>query len=311
MGESNPGEKVGVGNTTQAALAESGTFTGQWEVNGYEHVIVNALADQDGTLYIDFGLVKDGSLGSAPSDDTITTTFTRTVPVYADRSVFQSLVKGPGRAFRVRFVNGSSAQTSFSLGTFYGDSLFPASSSPDGEILTTVTERERDAFAGLVVSNITATQYQILVDLSDTTNFPHDRTGRIDITNTFFSIDRDNTATGAVRIGVITRVDETNADVAFVSGVTFEKSDAQQIVRDRKYSPSQLKCEVVDGALTRIISNVSTDDITAINTGTPLASPRGSGTVTPAVGDIVAAFIRSAGSFNAGVSIMYHGEDPS
>lgn len=36
-----------------------------------------------------------------------------------------------------------------------------------------------------------------------------------------------------------------------------------------------------------------------------------SGTVTPAVGDIVAAFIRSAGSFNAGVSIMYHGEDPS
>lgn len=286
-------------NSTQTPLGSAGTYTGTWEENFSPHAIVNLAADQDGTLYIDFG-VDDGAGG-------VTTTFTQETLIYADSPDFIAVVKGP-RWFRVRYVNGSTAQSSFSLLSAFGQNFLPVAASNDNETLVTVTERERDVYAAMNATDVTSDTYAILVDLSDTTNFPHSRTGRVDLTGTYISIDRNSTATGFVRIGVITRIDGTDADISWVAGVTFEKSDARQIIRDRKYSPSQLKCGVVSGALNRIVSAFESASVTAVNTGVSMDSPRGSATVTPAVGDIIVGYGRTAGSFNASVSAHYHGE---
>ena len=294
------GGKKSEANSSETALGSSESFNGAWEINEYGQALVNVLADQSGTVYTEIGIPR--------SDGTVTTTFSGAEPVYANVPYVRVLVKGAGRAYRTRFVNDSSAQSSFDLITTYGNDLFPISGSSDNEVFVTETERERDVFVAIQRANINADNYSALIDLSDTTNFPHDRVGRVDITNAYFSIDRDSSATGSARIGVITRIDGTDADVFYVAGVTFEKSDERNIIRDRKYSPSQLKCSVVDGSLNRILTGFSETGITAINTGVALDSPIGSATVTPAVGDIVVVCKRGAGTFNASVSVTYHGE---
>lgn len=287
-------------NSSTTALGSSASYTGEWEQSEYPHALVNVYADQDGTLLVDFGIAGAGGA--------IISTFTQETPVYAGRGDFVTLVVGAGRYIRVRYENGISAQGSFALHTSFGFNYLPVSASNDNEILMTVTERERDVFVALRRQNIISTSYGVLIDLSDTANFKHDRTGRVDLTNTYFSIDRDSTGAGSVLIGVITRIDATDADISYVAGVSFEKSDDRSILRDRKYSPSQLKLGVSGGTLTRVASSVDELTVAAVNTATALDSPLGTATVTPAVGDLIVKFDRTAGSYNAAVSAMFHGE---
>lgn len=288
---------VGLGshdNSTTTTLAADASFTGVWEVTPYDHVGYNIQADQSGTLYIDFS--PDGGT---------TTTFTRTVPIRADEPKFGTLVKGASRAVRARFENDSTQQGSFVLELFYGNNLFPFSATEDGEILTTVTEREIDTFIAYGDQDIAATAYAILIDKSDTANFPHSETGRIDLTAVYLFVDRTNTAVGRLRLGVITRIDGTDADISYIQGVSFQKGSPPTIERDRHYSPSQLKCSVVDGELNRILTG-ETETTTSVNTGTTLDTP--AGTATPAVGDLIVKFQHdSGGQYNAFVSAFYHG----
>jgi hypothetical protein len=285
-----------VDNSTATTLGGNAEFVGEWVTNDLDQIAYNVVADQAGTLYIEIS--PDGG-------ETIT--YTRTVPLRADEPKFGSFVKGPGRSHRTRFVNGAVAQSSFVLWVGTGSALFPSSVSADGELYTTVTERERDVFTNHGVLNLSATIYAILVDKSDTVNWPHDETGRIDISALYVAVYRDSTATGAIRVGVITAVSGSSASVAWAMGLRFDKSNEQHIVRDRHWTPSQLKCAVVDGATPHMLVTTETG-ISAINTATPLASPRGAATVTPAVGDIIIHYERGAGTYNASVACFYHGE---
>lgn len=300
--------RISFENSTQRPLAAGATFTGDWDSHIDEHVLYNVIADAPGTIYIDFAVSEP--LADGPEVDwAFRTVYTSSQPILGAEPRFRSLIKGPGRAFRLRYVNGSTPQTYFNLLASTGDNLFPSSASEDGELLITEAERERDVFVSYMFTAVSADSYAILVDLSDTTNFPHDRTGRVDVTNSYILVDRDANAVGAARFGVITRINGTNADIAYVAGVTFEKSAERFIVRDRKYSPSQLKCGVEDGALNRILTSTVETNIAAINTATPLDSALGTATVTPAVGDIIMKCTRSAGTFGASFAIFYHGED--
>ncbi len=305
---SSPVDVTGAGaksdaNSSTDTLSGSAEFTGAWEVNNFEHAAVNVLADVDGELIVEFGIPL--ASGSTLDDSDVLTTFASTRPIYAGQGYFRPIVKMPGRAFRVRYVNGASAQTEFGLLTAYGNNQFPASASDDNELLTTVTERERNVFVAYAKQNVAANGYAVLVDLSDTTNFPHSRVGRIDLSATYFQVDKQQNATGAVRLGVITRVNGTDADVTFVQGVRFDKSNERHINRDRNYAPSQLKLGVEAGSANRALG-VNETGITAINTGLTLDSPAGA--VTPAVGDVVIGWEQGTANFDFAVSAFYHGE---
>jgi hypothetical protein len=295
-------------NSSNTALAGDAVFTGQWVVNNYPHMGLNVKADQDGTITVKFGILKDGvnPLGTITDSDVVETFSGETV-VKANVGYFRTLVNIPGRAVKVVYTNGSSAQTSFALLTGFGPNLFPASGSDDNEILTTVTERERSVFAAVSSGDITSTTYAGFIDLSNTTGMPHERDGRIDLCAVYLTADRDQNATGAVQLGVITRIDGTNCDIEYVQGISFEKSDERTITRDRIFSPNQLKCGVVSGALNKVASQFTETNVTAINTGGTLTDAHGN-TFTPAVGDLIVKYSRTAGTYSAAVSCFYHGE---
>lgn len=98
------------GVKTVMPLAASATYTGVWEQNDEEDVMVTCKADQTGTLFFEF------------SDDRGTTVSTFPVSGFALAAniyEFHIAVKGP-RWFRVRIVNDAVAQTSLALHIYYG-----------------------------------------------------------------------------------------------------------------------------------------------------------------------------------------------
>jgi len=191
---------------------------------------------------------------------------------------------------------------------FTGSGSFSAKVTSDGELAVTSTERERNVYAAFSAVGVATTTYYALIDLSDTTNFPHDQTGRIDLSVISIDIDRDNTATGQLDIGVITRVDGTDADISYLITTNFSKSDVLHIDNVYNIAPSQVKFGQSGGVLTRAVTSNSEDDQAAVNTGDPLDSPTGVNTVTPAVGDIILRATRAAGSYDFTVAVLYHGE---
>lgn len=99
---------VSTANSTSTALSGGATFTGTGETNSLVDMLVSVKTDQAGTLYIDFSIDGGSNYDSTLAFD-----------VAAGANKIHSLVKG-NRTVRVRFVNGSSAQTYLRLQTEYG-----------------------------------------------------------------------------------------------------------------------------------------------------------------------------------------------
>jgi len=173
----------------------------------------------------------------------------------------------------------------------------------DGEVAVTSTERERNNSIHYVNLAIAADEYSILVDLSDTTNFPHDQTGRIDISLIKIEIEKSATnVIGEVLIGVITRIDGTDADIDYLTGIKFLKAGDQLIQGNINYAPSQLKF-----AAGRYLTNQTEAAVAAVNTGASLDSAFGS--ISPGLGDIVIKqAYTSGGNYDFDIEIMYHSE---
>lgn len=107
---------VSIVNSTTALLSGGATFTGTGERNAYAQVGVMCKADVAGTLYFDF------------SNDGVTWHSTYPVSGFAcaaNVSEFHTAVK-LGRYFRARYVNGSAAQATFTLVTYYGNHFAPS-----------------------------------------------------------------------------------------------------------------------------------------------------------------------------------------
>jgi hypothetical protein len=109
-------------------------------------------------------------------------------------------------------------------------------------------------------------------------------------------------------MGVITRIDAVDADIVWAFGLDFNLPNNENIREDFNFAPSQLKFELDGTNTTRIISNYSSLNDAAFNTATPMPSPRGAATVTPAVGDIVVRVSNDAGVLRFFIGVMYHGE---
>ena len=193
---------------------------------------------------------------------------------------------------------------------FSGASKFDAKVTGDGELATTVTERERNVYAVVHNDSIgTGNTDYILVDRDDTVNFPHDDVSRIDISTINIHLAHDSgNPDGELAIGVITRVDGTDADITWGFSVDFNLPSNTDVREHFNFAPSQLKFEVIAGSTTRIISNYSDVADVTINTATPMDSPRGAATVTPDVGDIVLRIMNGAGALRVFCGVMYHGE---
>jgi hypothetical protein len=180
----------------------------------------------------------------------------------------------------------------------------------DGEIWTTVTERENDVFAQYSENGIAATKYIILID-KDNVSFPHLLQGqngnRIDITSMYIALDAAVNTNGVLSIGVINRINDTNADMWYMLGIPF-LATTTQFVLSLRGTPSQVKLGLNGAQLLHGITNNSENDIAAVNAVTLLDSPLGPSTIIPAVGDAICKLEHiSGGVFNIGLFAFYHG----
>ena len=176
----------------------------------------------------------------------------------------------------------------------------------DGEMAVTSTEQERNVHAAISATGIVADGYLGLIDLSDTTTYPHDSTGRIDISWLKIAVDLDVNTEGRVSVGVVTELDATDGSVSFLFTVPFDKSSERRILSINNFAPSQLKFGVSGGALTHAITNNVDANTTLIQNDVALTFP--SGSVVPAVGDIVVWTEWTTGAYDLTVEVLYHSE---
>lgn len=274
------------GNSTSVPLGSNGTYTGEWALNDSAHIAAGFFADQDGEFYIDISI-----------DGGATVLFSRKYDVVGgEAGRFDAFVKA-SRSHRVRFINGPIAQSSLKVVTFTGNHLFPFA----------ISERDEPVFIAYQKTNVSASTYAVLVDLSDRDSFPHNDIGRLNLFSTFFFVEKGNNTAGAIQLGVITRIDGTDADVSFVQGVSFNSADARSFARDRILT-HPIRLGQSAGELTQASTQFKSVNIADINSATALDSPMGDDTVTPAVGDLVVLFSHTGGaSYTGTVSIQYSG----
>lgn len=181
----------------------------------------------------------------------------------------------------------------------------------DGELWTTVTERENDVFSVYQETGIAATKYIALIDL-DNPLFPHLKDGqptnRIDITSIYFALELSVSAGFSFQYGVISRMNATNADIWYFTSIPLLTGTSQEdkIVPLRAI-PSQIKLDINGlDQLRHGITNVRETNVAAVNTGLALDSPAGAGSVTPGRGDVVVKVTRTGGTANFSTFMFYH-----
>lgn len=177
---------------------------------------------------------------------------------------------------------------------------------PDGELMVSETERERNVIVSYKITSVSVTTYYCLVDLSNTTTWPHDSTGRIDVSGYRVEMDR-NTFNGSVAVGVVTAISGSNCTVTYFREWLVDSSTGGIYSHHEIDTPNQTKLNQSDGILTRYFSN-NAETTTSVTTASTLASPSGS-TVTPAVGDILLRISRTSGTLSQlNFKLFYHSE---
>lgn len=158
-------------------------------------------------------------------------------------------------------------------------------------------------------TGVAAPQWVLMIDRSDVVNWPHKQSDWVEVGLITMSVDRPSNAVGAVEIGVITRIDATNADVTLVFAVLFDHSADRFIVRDVSFFPARIKFKVEEnGSTPFMLGGSRLLNETGLQTDVTIASPRGVN-VAPGVGDIVVRFDhKSGGAYNATVGLVYEGK---
>jgi hypothetical protein len=180
----------------------------------------------------------------------------------------------------------------------------------DGEVWTTVTERENDVWIEYSQQDLNADAWIVLVDI-DNPDFPHSLQkqpqNRIDVTAISYSIDVALNTKAILRYGVITRIDAINSDIRYFVSIPFltgaQQEDRTQTLR---MAPSQLKLDCADGKTLHGLTNVVGEDVAAVNTSVLLDSSLGAGTVYPGIGDLILKYNHISGSSSLSTFLFYH-----
>lgn len=150
-----------------------------------------------------------------------------------------------------------------------------------------------------IVANITASTSFILIDLSDTVNYPHTHTNYLHLENFGFGIDADNQADYIIKLGYLKDVNDTNGTFVGVYTLGGDKiaGKSQQVLCNPFPNGPRLTDEHIVG-----------NDITIsadYRSGASILSSRGVN-VSPGNGDCVIRVIRNAGTFGLVANTSYH-----
>lgn len=156
------------------------------------------------------------------------------------------------------------------------------------------------------LSGIVASSWAVLIDLSDTVNWPHKQTGAIDLSSVSLQVDKPNATTGSLSLAVVTRVDNTSADVTIVRGLSFSNASENSLLRVANFYPFNIRCDVIDGTMPFFPTNTKILATTDVQADVALDSHRGAATVFPEVGDILIRFSHTAGTGWVGATTVFY-----
>jgi len=153
-------------------------------------------------------------------------------------------------------------------------------------------------------SGITATERAVLVDLSDTVNYPHTGTVTVHMAWFNFDIDPSSDADYVLQIGFVTNVDATNGDFHEM----FKVSGTRKAGNAKGgFFPMSPQGPAASAA--KIVTSVKSLNDVAFQTDVDLYSTLDPNTAdTPSGnGDIVYILTMNAGTVNLGIELSYHG----
>jgi len=150
-----------------------------------------------------------------------------------------------------------------------------------------------------VQSIATQTAY-MLIDLSDTTNWPHTNTGHAVIEWIIIEADPDNTFTGEIKLGFLSAVDATNGDFNQVIDIDMARSSSL-IIENMDYGSHGIEMELASWF------GPTTANSTLFQTDVNLGGPDDPTTLTypSGAGDVVLIVERTAGTVDVSITIGY------
>jgi len=153
----------------------------------------------------------------------------------------------------------------------------------------------------LCIPDVAATTGVILVDLSDTTKWPHNEEGDIYVTSYQISMSPETTFVGQVLIGFLSEIDDTDGHFRPILCWKIDKQ-AQDINEVNSFSDGPIRCNTED---TLVFGNAAD---TTFQTDVALISPVDTVapySVFPGEGDLVLKIVRTAAEISVGVTIKY------
>lgn len=163
-----------------------------------------------------------------------------------------------------------------------------------------VTQRTVESFsASLSIQNLAASADYILIDLSDTTNFPHTDTGHIHWDGFLVSINPSVAFVGDIIFGYLKNVDATDGDFVHVRTIHIELQ-SDNVHGDTIFFPVGI------GMSDSYHLGAMTANDTAFQTDVALTSP--AGTSVAGSGDMAMRVVMSAGNVDISATILYHTE---
>lgn len=164
--------------------------------------------------------------------------------------------------------------------------------------LYTVTGIQRTEYIHIDVEDIAATVGLMLIDLSDTTNWPHSQTGHIDLLYMYIDIDPDTSFQGEVSVGFLENVDGDNGD--FHTVLDFHL--------DKKANPIEVFINLSAYEMTLDTDHwfgPTTANDATWQTDVNLLGPDGNTSFPAGDGDLVCKVTRTAGEVSVGITVGY------
>lgn len=146
--------------------------------------------------------------------------------------------------------------------------------------------------------DISASEAFMIVDLSDTTNWPHTNTGHIDLLWIVINIDPDTTYQGDIQLGFLSSVDATNGDF----------NGFAELHLDKKAEPVSIAIPVARGGMSLETDHwfgPTTANSTLFQTDVNLQGPDDATSFPSGNGDLVMIVNVSAGAVGVGLTIGY------
>ena len=177
---------------------------------------------------------------------------------------------------------------------------------PSGDLVTKDGRTSQYTAAGftptfsvhLDAQAVSAQQAFMIVDLSDTANWPHTETGHGVIEWLIIMVDPDSSYVGEVKLGFLSNVDGTNGDFHQVIDIDMVRK-ADIVVENMDFGTHGIEMELSSWF------GVTIADSTLFQTDLNLERPDGAISAPSGNGDIVMLIERSAGSVDVSITVGY------